>query len=55
MGIGYASINGVLLTIDSTARVEAKNTLHISAAQYSSNNGANVDASKINSFSEFAP
>ena len=50
MGIGYASYFGVLLDIDGEARVLTQDVVHISAASYSSDNGANVSQSSINNY-----
>lgn len=49
MGIGYASLS-VLLTIDGSATVLPKESVHISIANYSSNNGADLNNSNINDF-----
>ena len=50
MAIGYASLFGVLLTIDGSATVLTQDVIHISAALYSSNNGADINNSSINDF-----
>ena len=51
MGVGYASVNNVLLTVDGSAIVLSQDVVHISSALYSSNNGANTEASSINGYS----
>lgn len=51
MGIGYASVNGVLVNIDGVATVLTQDVVHITSAIYTSNNGAVVDESSINGFS----
>ena len=51
MGIGYASVNGVLLGIEGSGTVLTQDVVHISSALYSSNNGAVVDESSINGYS----
>ena len=50
MGVGYASLFGVLATIDGEAKVLTQDVVHISNASYSSDNNAVVASSSINSY-----
>ena len=50
MGIGYASVNGILLTIDGTAKAVSLNSLHITDAVYDSSFGADLSSSTINDY-----
>ena len=50
MGIGYASVFGVLSSIDGTAVAITQDVIHISVTNYSSDNGADVSNSMINDY-----
>ena len=50
MGIGYASINGVLLNIDGKASVISQNSLHITSVRYISDQDADLENSSINDY-----
>lgn len=50
MGIGYASIFGVLSSIDGSAMAITQDVIHISNTSYSSDNGADVSNSLINDY-----
>ena len=50
MGIGYASVNGVFVTMNGEAHIITQPVIHISSAIYSSNNGADTEHSSINGY-----
>lgn len=51
MGIGYASVNGVLVNIDGVATVLTQDVVHITSAVYSSDNDADLEHSSMDGFS----
>ena len=50
MGVGYASLFGVLLNIEGSGTVLTQDVVHISASTYDSDNGAVVASSNINDY-----
>ena len=48
MGVGYASVFGVLADIEGSATALPSGMVHITVASYSSNNGADLNNSSIN-------